>query len=145
MIWCLFRCLVLLFRSSLDWFNQEDAAASVWKRVFYCFASIKPLSASRRSFQQMLLSNVPWMAPDRMALMKNYTNKQIKLKWTAAPFNNFFKYWQEWMIHGCNVCLCRIIMNACNKTTLFVPSCTLHWFTWYKKIRWKYRESTGCR
>ena len=27
---------------------------------------------------------------------RNYTNKQIKLKWTAAPFNNFFKYWQEY-------------------------------------------------
>ena len=30
----LFRDLVLLFRSSLDWFNQEDATASVWK---WCF------------------------------------------------------------------------------------------------------------
>ena len=44
----------------------------------------------------MLLSNIPWMAPDRMAFMKNYTNKQIKLKWTAASFNNFFKYWREY-------------------------------------------------
>ena len=26
---------------------------------------------------------------------RNYTNKQIKLKWTAASFNNFFKYWRE--------------------------------------------------
>ena len=34
MIWCLFRGLVLLFRSFLDWFNQEDAAASVWKGYF---------------------------------------------------------------------------------------------------------------
>ena len=34
MIWCLFRGLVLLFRSSLDWFNQEDATASVWKGSF---------------------------------------------------------------------------------------------------------------
>ena len=31
MIWCLFRGLVLLIQSSLDWFNQEDATASVWK------------------------------------------------------------------------------------------------------------------
>ena len=42
-----------------------------------------------------------------MAFMKNYTNKQIKLKWTAAPFNNFFKYWREYkkerIIHECNV------------------------------------------
>ena len=33
MIWCLFRGLVLLFRSSLDWFNQEDATASVLPRL----------------------------------------------------------------------------------------------------------------
>ena len=42
--------------------------------------------------------NIPWkrMAPDRMAFMKNYTNEKIKLKWTAAQFNNFFKYWREY-------------------------------------------------
>ena len=34
MIWCLFRGLVLLFRSSLDWFIQEDATASVWRGCF---------------------------------------------------------------------------------------------------------------
>ena len=66
----------------------------------------------------MLLSNIPWMAPDRMAFMKNYTNKQIKLKWTAALFNNFFKYWREYKkeknLHVYNVCLCQIIMNACS-------------------------------
>ena len=44
----------------------------------------------------MLLSNIPWMAPDRISFMKNYTNKQIKLKRTAASFNNFFKYWREY-------------------------------------------------
>ena len=32
--WCLFRGLVLFFPSSLDWFNQEDATASVWKGCF---------------------------------------------------------------------------------------------------------------
>ena len=41
MIWCLFRGLVLLFRSSLDWFNQEDATASVWK---WCF-NVSPRSS----------------------------------------------------------------------------------------------------
>ena len=30
----LFRGLVLLLRSSLDWFNQEDVTASVWKLCF---------------------------------------------------------------------------------------------------------------
>ena len=59
--------------------------------MFKCFASINPLSESRRSFQWMLLSNIPWMAPDGMAFKKNYTNKQIKAKWTAAPSNNCFK------------------------------------------------------
>ena len=46
--------------------------ASVWKGCFWkCFASIKLLSASRRSFQRVLLSNIPWMAPDQMAFLKN--------------------------------------------------------------------------
>ena len=31
----LFRGLVLLFGSPLDWFNQEDATASFWKRCFH--------------------------------------------------------------------------------------------------------------
>ena len=35
MIWRLFRGLVLLFRSSPDWFNQEVATAPVWKWCFY--------------------------------------------------------------------------------------------------------------
>ena len=41
LIWCLYRDLVLLFRSSLDWFNQEDATASVWK---WCF-NVSPRSS----------------------------------------------------------------------------------------------------
>ena len=78
---------------------------------------MKP-SESRRSFQWMLLSDIPWMAPDGMAFKKNYTNKQIKLKWTAAPSNNFFKILAgiiENYPYG-NVCLCQTIMNqnACN-------------------------------
>ena len=46
-LWCvwwsdgLFRGLVVLFRSSLDWFNQEDATASVWK---WCFNVWPPSS-----------------------------------------------------------------------------------------------------
>ena len=118
--------------------------------MFKCFASINPLSESRRSFQWMLLSNIPWMAPDGMAFKKNYTNKQIKLKWTAAPSKNFFK-----ILVGIiknypysNVCLCRIIMtnNEClqqqQEQQLYFS--TLHWFTWYKKNRYNYGESTGC-
>ena len=108
----LFRDLVFLFRSSLDWFNQEDATASTWKWYF----NVSPLSESRWSFQWMLLSNIPWMAPGGMAFKKNYTNKQIKLKWTAALSINFFKILagiKENYPYG-NVCLCRIIMNACN-------------------------------
>ena len=37
----LFRGLVLLFRSSLDWVNQEHATASVWK---WCF-NVSPRSS----------------------------------------------------------------------------------------------------
>ena len=43
------------------------------------------------SLQWMLLSNIAWMAPGGMAFKKNYINKQIKLKWIAAPSNDFFK------------------------------------------------------
>ena len=41
LIWCLYWDLVLLFWSSLDWFNQEDATASVWK---WCF-NVSPRSS----------------------------------------------------------------------------------------------------
>ena len=53
---------------------------------------------------------------DGMVFKKNYTNKQIKLKWTAAPSNNVFKILVGIIEnYPCgNVCLCRIIMNACN-------------------------------
>ena len=47
MIWCLFRGLVLLFRSSLDWFKQEDATVSV-KRKFWSFKP--PLSPRSKEF-----------------------------------------------------------------------------------------------
>ena len=107
--------------------------------MFKCFASINPLSESRRSFQWMLLSNIPWMAPDGMAFKKNYTKKQKKFKWTAAPSKNLFNILAgiiENYPYG-NVCLCRIIMNACNNNVWQVQQLyfiTLHWFTWYKKI-----------
>ena len=60
------------------------------------------------------------MGPDGMAFKKNYTNKQAKLKWTPAPFNNFFKILAgiiENYPYG-NVCLCPIIMNACNNNKI---------------------------
>ena len=38
MIWCLFRGLVLLFRSSLDWLKQ-DVTVSVW-RMFWSFKAL---------------------------------------------------------------------------------------------------------
>ena len=69
-----------------------------------------------------------------MAFKKNYTNKQIKLKWTACPSNNFFKILAriiENYPYG-NVCLCRIIMNACNnnnnnnKNFISIPYIDLH-------------------
>ena len=110
------------------------------------FPSIKPLSESRRSLQWMLLSNIPWicwMAPDGMAFWTNYTNKQIKLKWSAAPSNNFFKILAgiiENYPYG-NVCLCRIIMTATkNNNFISVPYIDLH----DTKNRYKYGESTGC-
>ena len=52
---CLFRGLVLLFRSSLGWFNQEDAAASVWNGCF----NVSPRSSllAHQSIKKVLLSN----------------------------------------------------------------------------------------
>ena len=88
----LFGGLVFLFRSSLDWFNQKMPLHPFGWMMFQCFASIKPLSASR-SFQWMLLSKIPWMALHGMTFKKNYRNKQKKkkLKWTAASSTNFIK------------------------------------------------------
>ena len=96
MIWCLFRGLVLLFRSSLDWFNQEDATASVWKGCF----NVSPRS-SLLAHQEGPFSGCYWVTSLEWPRIewhswRNYTNKQLKLKWTAAPFNNFFKYWREY-------------------------------------------------
>ena len=72
------------------------------------------------------------MAPDGMAFKKNYRNKQMKLKRTAAPSNNFFKILAgiiENYPYG-NVCLCRIIINACNNDKnnnfISVPYIDLH-------------------
>ena len=96
MIWCLFRGLVLLFRSSLDWFNQEDATASVWKGCF----NVSPRS-SLLAHQEGPFSGCYWVTSLEWPRIewhswRNYTNTQVKLKWTAAPFNNFFKYWREY-------------------------------------------------
>ena len=66
------------------------------ERVFQCFASIKPLGASVRSFRRMLLSNIPWMAPDRMAFMKKLLEQTNKTQMNRCPFNNFFKYCREY-------------------------------------------------
>ena len=108
MIWSLFRGLVLLFRSSLDWFNQEDATASVWKGCF----NVSPRS-SLLAHQEGPFSGCYWVTSLEWPRIewhswRNYTNKQIKLKWTAAPFNNFFKYWREYKKienHPCVQCL----------------------------------------
>ena len=118
------RGLVLLFRSSLDWLNQEDATASVWKGYF----NVSPRS-SLFAHQEGAFSGCYQVRSLGMAFMKNYTNKEIKLNRTAASFNNFFKYWWEYKIPRIilvfNVCLCRITMNVCNNNNNnFI--CTLH-------------------
>ena len=152
MIWRLFRGLVLLFRSSLDWFNQEDATASVWK---WCF-NVSPRSsllANREgpfsgcySVTSLEWPRMEWHSIGPEQSMKSIIDchrlifrssivqvlhsrritqtSQKKIKWTAAPSNNFFKILAG-IIENCpygNVCLCRIIMNACNNNnnnTLF--------------------------
>ena len=74
---------------------------------------------------------------------KNCTNKQIKLKSTAAPSNNFFKILAGIIDdYPCgNVCLCRIILNACykNKNNNYTVIYMI------QKNRYKYEESTGCQ
>ena len=110
--------------------------------MFWCFALIKPLSASRRSFQWMFLSNIPWMALDGVAFNKNYTNKQIKLKWTPTPSNKVFKILAgiiENYPYG-NVCLCRMLATT-TTTTLFQYPTLIYMI---RKNRYKYGESTGC-
>ena len=113
----LFRGLVLLFRSSLDWFNQEDATASVWKSCF----NVSPRS-SLLANREGPFSGCYWVT---------------SLEWprmecpTAAPSDNFFKILAgiiENYPYG-NVCLCRIIMNACNNNKnncISVPYIDLH-------------------
>ena len=79
-----------------DWLNQEDATASVWKGYF----NVSPRS-SLLAHQKGPFSGCYWVTSLEWPRIewhswRNYTNKQIKLKWTAAPFNNFFKYWREY-------------------------------------------------
>ena len=82
-LWCvwwsdgLFRGLVLLFRSFLDWFNQENATASVWKWSFNVSPRSSLLANREGPFSGCYWVNIPWMAPDGMAFKKNETNKQM--------------------------------------------------------------------
>ena len=149
------RGLILLFRSSLNWFNQEDATASVWKWCFNvsprssllvnregpfsgCYSvtslewprmewhSIGPEQSMKSIIDchRLIFRSSIFIDCSGPAFKKNYTNKQKKIKWTAAPSNNFFKILAG-IIENCpygNVCLCWIIMNACNNNnnnTLF--------------------------
>ena len=164
------------YRSSLNWFNQEDVTASVWK--CFNFSPRSSLLVNREGpfsgcywVTSLEWPQIEWhsIGPEQYmkliinchrlifrssifincsgpAFKKNYTNKQKKIKWTAAPSNNFFK-----ILVGIienfpysNVCLCRIVMNACNNNKnnnfISVPHSDLH----DTKNRYKYGESTGC-
>ena len=91
-VWWSDVCFEVLILSRFFHHPSIDSTKKIPLHLFGCFASIIQASIAH---QEDRLSNIPWMAPDRMAFVKNYTKKQIKLKWTAAPFNNFFKYWRE--------------------------------------------------
>ena len=112
----LFRGLVLLFGSPLDWFNQEDATASVWKRCFHVLPRSSLLANGESPFSgSYWVTSLEW---PRMECP------------TAAPSDNFFKILPgiiENYPYG-NVCLCRIIVNACNNNNNFisVPYIDLH-------------------
>ena len=112
----LFRGLVLLFGSPLDWFNQEDATASVWKRCFHVLPRSSLLANGESPFSgSYWVTSLEW---PRMECP------------TAAPPDNFFKILAgiiENYPYG-NVCLCRIIVNACNNNNNFisVPYIDLH-------------------
>ena len=112
----LFRGLVLLFGSPLDWFNQEDATASVWKRCFHVLPRSSLLANGESPFSgSYWVTSLEW---PRMECP------------TAAPSDNFFKILAgiiENYPYG-NVCLCRIIVNACNNNNNFisVPYIDLH-------------------
>ena len=112
----LFRGLVLLFGSPLDWFNQEDATASFWKRCFHVLPRSSLLANGESPFSgSYWVTSLEW---PRMECP------------TAAPSDNFFKILAgiiENYPYG-NVCLCRIIVNACNNNNNFisVPYIDLH-------------------
>ena len=61
------------------------------KDFFKCFASIKPLSALRSFFQRMLLSNIPWISPDRMAFMKKLHEQANKTQMNRCPIWQLFQ------------------------------------------------------
>ena len=117
----LFRGLVLLFGSPLDWFNQKDATASVWKRCFHVLPRSSLLADGESPFSgSYWVTSLEWprMECPRMECP------------TAAPSDNFFKILAgiiENYPYG-NVCLCRIIVNACNNNNNFisVPYIDLH-------------------
>ena len=167
------RGLVLLFRSSLDWFNQEDATASVWKWSFNVSPRSSLLANREGPFSGCYwVTSLEWpqmewhsIGPEQLmkliidchqlifrssifidcsgpAFKKNYTNKQKKVKWTAAPSNKILAGIIENYPYG-NVSLSN--NNEClqqqQEQQLYFS--TLHWFTWYKN-RYKYGESTGC-
>ena len=81
----LFRGLVLLFGSPLDWFNQKDATASVWKRCFHVLPRSSLLANGESPFSgSYWVTSLEW---PRMECP------------TAAPplphLTTFSKYWRE--------------------------------------------------
>ena len=135
MIWCLFRGLVLLFRSSLDWFNQEDATASVWKGCFNVSPRSSLLAHQEGPFSgcywvtSLEWPRIEWHSWRITRTSKQNSNEPLPLLTTLSNIGGNIK--KKRIILVCNVCLCRTIVNACNNNFI----CTLHWFTWYKKIR----------
>ena len=63
--------------------------------MFWCFASIKPLSESRRSFQWMLLSNIPWMAPMEWHSRKITQTGKKNSNEPLPHLTTFSTYWRE--------------------------------------------------
>ena len=121
----LFRGLVLLFGSPLDWFNQEDVTASVWKRCFHVLPRSSLLANGESPFSgSYWVTSLEW---PRMECP------------TAAPSDNFFKILAgiiENYPYG-NVCLSN--NSECLQQQQQLYFSTLHWFTWYKN-----GESIGC-
>ena len=94
------------------------------------------------SSEQIFSENWRWVP------LKNYTNKQIKLKWTAAPSNNFFKILAGIMenypyaIMSVSFEYWWTLATTTRTTTLFQYPTLIYMI---QKHRYKYGESTGCR